>query len=97
MRVGAVVAIVGSLTLAPPLMAQEAGPQTGAGVDQQILPGIDGTALGLLPSRATGLPTDLWSSSTSSRVVHDIRAVKGTGTPSPRLVRASVAGRGDPA
>jgi len=86
MRVGAVAAIVGSLILALPLMAQEAVPQTGAGVDQQILPEIDGTALGLLPSRATGLPTDLWSSSTSSRVVRDIRAVKGTGTPSARAL-----------
>lgn len=81
MRVRAVALVLGSL-IAQPLIAQDAS----SSVQQQTLPGIDGSALGLLPSRATGLPTDLWSSSGAARVVSDIRSIKGTGTPSARAL-----------
>ncbi|SOH93627.1 hypothetical protein SAMN06273572_102304 [Monaibacterium marinum] len=57
-----------------------------ANVQQQVLPGIDGTALGLLPSRATGLPTNLWASSTAQRLVNNIGNLHGTGTPSSRAL-----------
>ncbi|QPH53940.1 hypothetical protein [Pontivivens ytuae] len=55
-------------------------------VETQPLPTLEPDALGLLPSRATGFPTDLWGLSTAPRIVQRIEAVRATGVPSARTL-----------
>ncbi len=55
-------------------------------VETQPLPTLEPDALGLLPSRATGFPTDLWGPSTAPRIVRRIEAIRATGVPAARTL-----------
>ncbi|WP_108782040.1 hypothetical protein [Pontivivens insulae] len=53
-------------------------------VEEQPLPGLTTDALGLLPSRITGLPVTLWGDAPAGIIATLLRNIKNTGVPASR-------------
>ncbi|WP_316013058.1 hypothetical protein [Roseobacter sp. HKCCA0434] len=73
------------LTLALGLSLSGAG-WSQTGIERQDLPRMADQSLGLLAPRTTRLPADLWRGAETGTLVEGIEKIRGTGTPSARIL-----------